>query len=199
MNGRLLRPPRNHQLLDNTNNSAPPFQKWYGTPPTTPLFLAQFLTYKSEAFYAGVHDWTHTTQSSKHFSILISADMLVSLPRSVSLVIFNDAIFASDSIVMISHLLTHLNPSSSENLLLYISDITRLDMVLGESSIDYMSRVQGISQHMQGITMDNIIPLLTIAGLDHNRYPGVKSCYLASNAALVNCNLLGLSGLISSK
>ena len=58
----------------------PPFQKWYGTPPTTPLFLAQFLTYKAEAFYSGVHDWTHTTQSSKHFSIVISADILVSLP-----------------------------------------------------------------------------------------------------------------------
>ena len=74
---------------------------------------------------------------------------------------------------MIYHLLTHLNPSSRENLLIAISDLPRLDMGLVESSIDYMSRVRGISQCMHGITMDNIIPIFEIESLDHGRYPGV--------------------------
>ena len=72
-------------------------------------------------------------------------------------------------------------------------------MELGESSIDYMSRAHGISQRMQGITMDKMIPLFTIASLDHDRYPGVNIRYLAGDPALVNCNLLDLIGLISSK
>ena len=76
---------------------------------------------------------------------------------------------------MISHLLTHLNPSSSENLPFAISYLTCLDMVLGESSIDYMLRVRGISQLMQGVTMDKIIPLFDIASLDHDCYPDMKS------------------------
>ena len=55
-----------------------------------------------------------------------------------------------------------------------------------------MLRVQGIYQHMQGIMMDRIKPFFSIASLDHDRYPGVKICYLAGDAALVNCILLDL-------
>ena len=110
--------------------------------------------------------------------------------------VLNITRFVSDSISNISHLLTHLNPSSRENILLSISDITRLYMRLGDSSIDYMSRVRGISQRMQGITMDRIIPFFTIAILDHDRYPVLKSRYLTGDTALVNCNLLDLSSLL---
>ena len=76
---------------------------------------------------------------------------------------------------MLSYLLTHLNPSSSENLLRAISYITRIEMGLGESSIDYMSHVRGISQRMQGVLMDQIIPFLSIAIPNHDRYPSMKS------------------------
>ena len=102
----------------------------------------------------------------------------------------NDARFASDGIAMLSSLLTHLNPSSNENLFLEISDLTRLEMRLGKSSIDYMLRVRGISQRTQGVTIDRIIPLFVIASLDHDSYPGVKSRYLAGDTTLVNSDLL---------
>ena len=62
-----------------------------------------------------------------------------------------------------------------------------------------MSRVHGISQQMHGVTIYRIIALFTIASLDHERYPGVKSRYLARDTALVNCNLLQLSRLLSSE
>ena len=75
---------------------------------------------------------------------------------------------------MISHLLTHLNPSYSEKLLLTISDLTRLVMGLGETSIYYMSHVCGVSQCLQGVSMEKIFPLFAILILDHNRYPGTK-------------------------
>ena len=100
---------------------------------------------------------------------------------------------------MLSLFLTHLNPSSRKKNFLAISDLTRLEMVLGELSIDYLSRVRGISQCIHGITMERIITLFAIATLDRDRYPGVKICYLAGNAALVNCNLLELSGLLPRK
>ena len=89
---------------------------------------------------------------------------------------------------MMSSFITHLNPSSNENLLLAITDLTLLEMRLGKSSIYYMSRVRGIAQWMHGVTIDRIIPLLVIASLDHERYTGVKSRYLAGDTALVNCN-----------
>ena len=100
---------------------------------------------------------------------------------------------------MIFLLLTHLTLSSSEILLLVISYLTRLEMGLGDLSIDYTPRVRGISQRMQGVKRENIIPLFSIAILDHGLYPGVKSRYLVGNPALVNCNPLDLSGLLSSK
>ena len=62
-----------------------------------------------------------------------------------------------------------------------------------------MSRVRGIAQRMHGVTIGCIIPLFAIASLDHKRYPVLKSRYLAGDTALFNCNLLQLSGLLSSK
>ena len=41
-----------------------------------------------------------------------------------------------------------------------------------------MSRVRDISQRMQGITIEHIVPLFAIVSIDHDRYPGVKSLYL---------------------
>ena len=97
--------------------------------------------YKSEAFYSGFHDWTHTTQASNNSIVAFSDDMLASIPLSVSLMLLNNARFESEGIAMLFHLLTHLKPYSRENLLLAISDLNHLEMGLGESRIDYMFRV----------------------------------------------------------
>ena len=177
----------------------PLFPKWDGTLPTTPLFLAQIETYKAKAFYTSVHVWTQTTPTTRQLSVAISSDMIASLPSSISSMFLNDTRFVSDEITMLSLLITHLNPSSNENLLLAITDITRLEMRLGESSIDYMSRVSGIAQRMHRVTIERIIPLFAIASLYHKIYPGVRSRYLAGDTALVNCDLLQLSGLLLSK
>ena len=111
--------------------------------------------------------------------------------------LLTDARFASDGITLLLLLLTHLNPSSNKNLLLEISYLTRLEMRLGKSSIDYISRVRSISQRIQGVTIYRIISLFAIASIDHYSYPGVKSRYLTGDTALVNCNLLQLSGILS--
>ena len=80
----------------------------------------------------------------------------------------NNNRFASDGIAILLNLITHLNPSSCENLRLAINDINHLEMSLGGSSINYISHVRGISQFLQGISMDKIIPLFSILSLDHN-------------------------------
>ena len=71
---------------------------------------------------------------------------------------------------MLSSLITHLKPSYNENLLLEITDLTCLEMILRESSIDYMSRVRGFAQWMHIVTIDHIIPLFAITSLDHERH-----------------------------
>ena len=146
-----------------------------------------------------MQDWTITKPANKHLSVAISADILMSLPRSVLSMFLNEIIFTPNGIAMLSHLLTHLNPSSSGNLLVAISDLTCLEMVLGELSTDYMSCVRGISQCMRGVSLDQIIPLFAVASLDHDHYPGVNIWYLAGEPALIKCNLLDISGLLSSK
>ena len=148
---------------------SPPFQKRYGTPSTTPLLLAQLVTYKSEACYSIFHNCTCTTQANKHLRVTISYEIMASIPRKVSSMFLNHTIFDSEGIFMLSQLLTHLNSSSSENLILAISDLTCLEMGLGELIIDYILRVHGISQRMKGVTMEKIIPLFAIARLDYDR------------------------------
>ena len=98
----------------------------------------------------------------------------------------NNIRFASNGISLVSHLLTHINSSYSEKLLLYILDLTHLNIGLGEISIDYMARVRVISKRIQGVSMENIIQLFDILSLDHDRYPSVKICYLSGNPVLVN-------------
>ena len=146
-------------LLYQYKPQRPPFPKLGGAPPTTPLFLAQIATHKAESFYYGVHDWMCTTPASGQLGVAISSDMLALLPSSISLMFLNDTRFTSDGIAMIYSLLTHLSPSSRENLLLAISELTRLKMRLDKSSIHYMPRVRWILQCMQGITIDRIIPI----------------------------------------
>ena len=142
--------------------SAPPFPKWDGTPPTTPLLLAQMVTYKAKAFYAGKHHLTRTTPVSRQLSVKINFNMLVSHLSLISSIFLNDAKFGSNGIAKLYLLLTHLNPSSKKKPLLAISDLTCLEMQLGKLSIDYVSRVQGISQRMQGVAIERIIPLFAI-------------------------------------
>ena len=72
-------------------------------------------------------------------------------------------------------------------------------MRLDKSIIDYMLRVRGIPQRMLDAIIDRIIRLFDIASIDHERYHGVKSRYLAGDTPLVNCDLLQLSGLLSSE
>ena len=200
LNSRLSpHPPQTQVMSHQFKPQHPPFPKWDGTPPTTPLFPAQIETYKAEAFYAGVHDWAQTTPTNRQLSVAISSDMLASLPSAISSMFLNDARSMSDDSAMLSSLLNHLNPSSNKNLLLAISDLTRLEKRLGKSRIDYMSRVRGITQRMQGVTIDRIIPLFAFSSLDHERYPGLKSRYIVGDTALVNCDLLQLIGIISSE
>ena len=174
-----------------------PFPKLDDTPPTTPLFFAQVAMYKPEAFYARVHNWTCTTPESRQLGVAISSDILASLPSSISLMFLNDARFVSDGIAILSSLLNHLNLSSNKNLLLPISDLTCLEIRLGKFSIHYMLSLRGILQGMQGIKMEHIIPLFTITSLDHDRYPGMKSRYLAGDTSL--CDILKLISFLSRK
>ena len=168
-------PPQPQLMSYLFKTQCPPFPTWDGTPSTTPMFLAQIETYKPNSFYAGVHNWTQTTPNNRQLSVAISSDMLALLPSSISLMFLNDARFLSDRIAILLSLLTHINPSSNENFLIAISYLTRLEMRLGELSIDYMSRVRGIAQRMQGVTIYRVIPLFAIAILYHKQYPGVKS------------------------
>ena len=72
--------------------------------------------------------------------------MLASLTQAVSSMFLNYIKFATYRISMISPLLTNLKSSSSEKTLLYISDITRVEMKLGKTRIEYMLRIRSISQ-----------------------------------------------------
>ena len=52
---------------------------------------------------------------------------------------------------------------------------------------------------MHGVRIDRIFLLFAIASLNHEIYPVVKIRYLVGDTVLVNCDLLQLSGLLSSE
>ena len=98
--------------------------------------------------------------TTKHLSAAISAHVLSYLPHAIFLMFLNNARFASDRIAMLLSLITHLKPSSRKNNLFAISDLTRLKTGVGESIIDFMSRVPGLSQRLKGVSMEKKIPPL---------------------------------------
>ena len=75
---------------------------------------------------------------------------------------------------MFSYFLTHLKPFSSKDILIAISYLTSLKMLVGESSINFMSHVCGVSQSLKGLLMEQMFLLFAIASLGHDRYPGVN-------------------------
>ena len=106
MNSQLQRQPYPPQVAPTQLNQYykiqhPPFTKWDETPTTKSLFLTQVATYKSEAYYTGVQDWTQTMTSTKQLSIAIRANMLSSLPHAISSIFLNNARFSSNGISMI--------------------------------------------------------------------------------------------------
>ena len=72
---RLIDGPSNASFHKYSISSAPPFLKWYGTPTPKLLLMAQVDSYKAEAYYAGIPDWSQTTSTTKQLSVTISADM----------------------------------------------------------------------------------------------------------------------------
>ena len=114
----LLRWFNRHQSLQHTNLSSPPFTKWDGTPPTTPS-SSQKLQHTNQKHFTQACT-TRQKKAYKHLSVAIYANMLASLPQSVSSMLLNDLRFTSNRITIIWHSITHLNPSSSENILLDI-------------------------------------------------------------------------------
>ena len=113
-------------------------------------------------------DWTKQIMADKHLIVIIIADMLAPLPCAVYSMLKKDTRFTSNGIAMLSHLLTHLNPSSSKNFLLAISDLTRLNMGLDETDINYMSGVRGVSQYLRVVLVEKIIPFIDIMSLDYD-------------------------------
>ena len=125
--------------------------------------------------------------------------MLPYLPRALSSKFWNDDCFASNGISILSHHMSHLKQSPSDNLVLDINELNHLDILLNETIIYCMSYIRGVSQWLQVISMDKIIPLLVITNLDYDRYPGIKSWYLAGYPTLFHRNILSLGGLLLSK
>ena len=79
----------------------PPFPKLDSTPPTTPLLISQIESFKSEAYYSVVHNWTRTSPASRQLSVAIRSNIFASLPSSVSSMFLNESRSVSDRIAMI--------------------------------------------------------------------------------------------------
>ena len=122
----LPRGPHIHWLLHNTNHTPPPFQNGTGRH-CQPLYYL----HKLRRTRPNPSTPASTTGRKKHKQASISASQsaptclhrsLDQYPRCSSMT----HIFVSDGFAMLSHLLTHLNPSSNKNIFIEISDLTRL-------------------------------------------------------------------------
>ena len=68
---------------------------------------------------------------TRQLSVTISEDMLLSLPQDLSSMFLNDAQFVFNGITILLYLLNHLNPYSSENILLVINNPNHLGLSWG--------------------------------------------------------------------
>ena len=87
-------------------------------------------------------------------------------------------LYKRDGFRMLADFLSHLRANTSSDRLSAIRSLVALDTNQSDTSSSYMARVRGIGDRLQGLSLEEFLPLIAIAHMDNERYPGITARYL---------------------
>ena len=172
------------------------FPTWDGKSSTVPLLLARIENYKGDPFFDQVTNWACTVPGTEQQSRRIFTDMFAALPTAECHQFLNNPAYVDNGFGMLYTFIDYLNPSNPEHRLNDIREVSRLDQGAGESTATYLSRVRGFANRLAGVSMDSVMPLFAILGMDHSKYDGLLSRFTSGDASVVTADLPALELLM---
>ena len=172
------------------------FPTWDGKQSSVPLLLARIENYKGDPFFAHVTVWSTTISGTEQQSRRIFTDMFAALPPAKCHQFLNNPTYVNNGFGMLSAFIDYLNPSNPEHRLHDIREVSRLDQGANESTATYLSRVRGFANRLAGVSMDSVMPLFAILGMDHSKYDGLLSRFTSGDASVVGADLPTLEHLM---
>ena len=100
---------------------------------------------------------------------------------------------------MLDTIIKHLQHTHAGHLLAAVTDLSDLTYKATNTSISYMKIIRKISKCLKGVDIIQLMPFFAITKLDQERYPGLMSCYLADDPALVYANILYLGQMLATQ
>ena len=136
-------------------------------------------------------DWSKTVSGTEQQSRRIFIDMFAALPASECHQFLNNPVYVNNGIGMLASFVDYLNPSNPEHRLHDIREVSRLDQGPRESAATYLSRVRGFANRLSGsgVTMDSVMPMFAILGMDHSKYDGLLSRFTSGDTSVVSADL----------
>ena len=122
--------------------------------------------------------------------------MLAALSHEQLSPYLNNNKYTGDGIAMIASLVEKISPSRPENRLQDVRDLSSLEQGSQESTSSYMSRVRGFATRLQGVTIDDLMPLFTLIGMNHDQYSGLLARFTSGEPAIVNATTSDLERLV---
>jgi hypothetical protein len=122
--------------------------------------------------------------------------MLAALSHEQLSPYLNNNRYTGDGIAMVASLIEKISPSRPENRLQDVRDLSSLEQGSQESTFSYMSRVRGFATRLKGVTIDDIVPLFTLIGMNHDQYSGLLDRFTSGEPAIVNATTSDLERLM---
>ena len=108
----------------------------------------------------------------------------------------NNPAYANNDIGMLATFVDYLNPSNLEHRLNDICEVSRLEQGANESTATYLSCVRGFANRLAGVSMESVMLLFAILGMDHSKYDGLLSRFTSGDTSVVSADLPALELLI---
>ena len=123
-------------------------------------------------------------------------DMLNALTQDQLSPFLNNPRLANDGIAMSASLVETINPSRPEHRLQDVRELSSLEQGSQESTAAFMSRVRGYASRLSTITIDELMPLIALIGMNHEAYSGLIARFTGGEPAVVNASVEDLERLV---
>ena len=90
---------------------------------------------------------------------------------------------------MLTNFLKHRWPQSTVDCLFAIDDLVCLNMRPGESSGEFMARLRIIEVRLQGMTIDEVLPLIAMSNTNQDLHPALMTQYIQGDTSVVNATV----------
>ena len=177
---------------------------WDGTPTTTAHFLQLMNSYKCDEYFSAVTDWTkelpqYAKESTYLATVLYPTIHSTFRAHFTSNPTYINATGQPNGILMLHDYIEFLQPSRPQHQMSTVMQILTLQQEAGETGVEYAARARGIAEQAKSISIDQLLYLTTLKGLDPELYGGLIWNYRMNIPSVVNGDIHTLSALITAE